>query len=107
MQETATTLRERPALEAVSSAWSACRRRSSLFLHQYAKPVGASTRYSKVGFLLPGHLVPAAFFNEGSSLPGTDRLQFLEPVLLVRGLGELGDADRRASRQERRFAHLL
>ena len=42
----------------------------SLFLDQNFKPVGACSAYSVASLFLLGHLIPAPFFNEFSSLPG-------------------------------------
>jgi hypothetical protein len=72
------------------------------FLHQGIEPVGAGPAHGGLGLLFAGHPVPAALFDHGGSFPGIRRLQFLEPLLVLRRLGELRDADRRAGRKDRR-----
>ncbi len=37
------------------------------------KPVCACSAYSGASLLFPGHFVPAAFFNKGTSIPGIYR----------------------------------
>ena len=75
--------------------------------HKNLKPVGARSAYSRVGFFLPGHSIPATFLDNGSSLPGACLLQCFESCLLVRLAHELSDTDRRPRRQDRRIAPIL
>src|SRR6266852_6711373 len=71
------------------------------FLHEKFKPVGACSGYSIASLFLPGHLVPAAFFNGFSSLPATYCLECFQFLFMVRLLHELGNADGRLTRQDR------
>jgi len=45
-----------------------------LFFHQHFKPVGTCAGDSIARLFFPGHFIPAPFFNEGTSLVGTDFL---------------------------------
>jgi len=49
--------------------------------------------------------IPAAFFNDFSSLPATYFPEFFKFLFMVRLLHKLGDADRRLTRQDRLFGH--
>src|SRR2546427_7568106 len=51
--------------------------------------------------------IPAAFFNDFSSLPATYFPEFFKFLFMVRLLHKLGDADRRLTRQDRLFGHRL
>src|SRR2546422_10892206 len=75
------------------------------FLDKKFEPIGACSGYSIASLFLPGHLIPATFFNDFSSLPATHCLEFFEFRFMVRLLHELGDADRRLTRQDRLFGH--
>src|SRR4029453_11455670 len=77
------------------------------FLEKKSKPVGACSGDRIASFFLPGHLIPATFFNHFSSLPATYGLDFFEFRFMVRLLHKLGDADRRLTRQNRLFGHRL
>src|SRR2546427_755442 len=78
-----------------------------LVLHENLKPVGACSAYRRVSFFLPRHSIPAAFLDNGSSLPGACLLQCLESRFMVRLTHELSDTDRRPRRQDRRIALVL
>ncbi len=80
--------------------------RSLSLFRKIFKPAGACLAYSRVSLLFPGHFVPAPFFNEGTSIIGTYRLEFCKFLFVVRILYELGDADRGPSRQDRLFGPL-
>jgi hypothetical protein len=41
------------------------------FFDKKFKPIGACSAHSIVSLFLPGHFIPAPFFNVFSSLPGT------------------------------------
>ncbi len=75
------------------------------FLHKKFKPIGACSGYSRASLFLPGHLIPATFFNDFSSLPATYFPEFFEFRFMVRLLHKLGDADRRLTRQDRLVGH--
>src|SRR5882672_6585934 len=77
------------------------------FLEKKFKPIGACSGDSVASLCLPGHLIPATFFNDFSSLPATYCLEFLEFRFMVRFLHKLGDADRRLTRQDRLLGHRL
>src|SRR3970040_1152189 len=82
-------------------------RQSSTGLDKSFKPRNTGTGYAPSSFFLPGHLVPAAFFNEFGSLVAFRSLKFLDFRLVVRAVHELGDADRSPARQDRLIVHLL
>jgi hypothetical protein len=42
----------------------------SSFFDKNFKPLGARSGYSRTSLFLPGHFIPAPFFDEFSSLPG-------------------------------------
>src|SRR5207302_1020635 len=77
------------------------------FLEKKCQPIGACSGDSIASFFLPGHPIPATFFNDFSSLPATYRLEFFEFRVRVRLLHKLGDADRRLTRQNCLFGHRL
>src|SRR2546426_1373461 len=77
------------------------------FLHKKLKPIGACSGYSIASLFLPGHPIPATFFNDFSSLPATYFPEFFKFLFTVRLLHKLGDADRRLTRQDRLFGHRL
>src|SRR5438128_12467358 len=77
------------------------------FLQKKFKPIGACSGHSIAGLVLPGHLVPATFFNGFSSLPATYFPEFFKFLFVVRLLHKLGDADGRLTRQDRLFGHRL
>src|SRR5229473_5492145 len=77
------------------------------FLHKKFKPIGASSGYRIVSLFLPGHLVPAPFFNGFSSLPTTYLLECFQFLVMIRLLHKLSDADRRLTRQDRLFGPRL
>src|SRR3990172_9098754 len=70
------------------------------FLDKKIKPIGACSGYSIASLFLPGHLIPATFFNDFSSLPGTYFRECFEFPLWFRLLQKLGDADRRLTRED-------
>jgi len=76
------------------------------FLEKKFKPIDACSGYSVASLCLPGHLIPATFFNDFSSLPATYCLEFFEFRFRVRLLHKLRDADRRLTRQDL-FGHRL
>src|SRR5207247_7441389 len=65
------------------------------------------SRHSITCLFLPGHLIPATFFNDVSSLPATYFPEFFKFLFMVRLLHKLGDADRRLTRQDRLSGHRL
>jgi hypothetical protein len=71
------------------------------FLEEKLKPIGACPGYSIASLFLPGHLIPAPFFDGFCSLPASQFREFFELRFVVRFLHELGDADRRLARQDR------
>src|SRR5256712_10995092 len=77
------------------------------FLDKKIKPIGACSRHSITSLFLPGHLIPATFFNDFSSLPATYFPEFFKFLFMVRVLHKLGDADRRLTGQDRLFGHRL
>src|SRR2546430_11173137 len=77
------------------------------FLEKNFKPIGACSGYSRASLCLPGHLIPATFFNDFSSLPATYFREFFKFLFMVRFLHKLGDADRRLTRQDRLFRDRL
>ena len=89
-----------------SATWTPGREGSSapgpprLFFHQHCKPVGAGAGDRRARPFFPGHFIPAPFFNEGAALVGTDFLEGLQLLLVVRVLHKLGNADRRPRRQD-------
>ena len=93
---------------AAATSWkSRCYRcEARLFRDERIESLGARARNGVDRLFFTGHPVPAALFDERGALPGICRLQFLEP-LIARGPGELGDADRRARRQQRRVGPFL
>src|SRR3989442_10011128 len=64
------------------------------FLDKKFKPIGACSGHSRASLFLPGHLIPATFFNDFSSLPATYFPEFFKFLFMVRVLHKLGDADR-------------
>ncbi len=54
------------------------------FLDKKIKPIGACSRHSITSLFLPGHLIPATFFNDFSSLPATYFPEFFKFLLMVR-----------------------
>src|SRR5437870_2917734 len=68
------------------------------FLEKKFKPIGACSGDRIASLCLSGHLIPATFFNDFSSLPATYRLEFFEFRVRVRLLHKLGDADRGLTR---------
>ena len=92
------------------SGRDADRKESSLpfsFLDQKIKPIGACSGYSIASLFLPGHPIPATFFNELSSLPAIYFPECFKFLFWVRLLHKLGDADRRLTRQNGLFGHRL
>src|SRR2546422_11212793 len=79
----------------------------SSFLEKNFKPIGACSGYSRASLCLPGHLIPATFFNDFSSLPATYFREFFKFLFMVRFFHKLGDADRRLTRQDRLFGDRL
>src|SRR3989449_254141 len=77
------------------------------FLQKKFKPIGACSGYSIASLFLPGHPIPATFFNDFSFLPATYFPEFFKFLFTVRLLHKLGDADRRLTRQDRLFGHRL
>jgi len=77
------------------------------FFEKKFKPIGACAGYKIASSFLAGHFIPAPFFNEFSSFPATCLLNFFKFFFVVRLLQKLGDADRRLTRQDRFFGHLL
>jgi hypothetical protein len=75
------------------------------FLDQKIEPIGACSGYRIASLFLPGHLIPATFFNDFRSLPGTDFPEFFQFRFVIRLLHKLGDADRRLARQDRLSGH--
>src|SRR6266481_10185707 len=71
------------------------------FLQKKFKPIGACSGYSITSLFLPGHLIPATFFNGFSSLPATYFLECFKFLFMVRLLHKLGDTDRRLTGQDR------
>src|SRR5437899_11393887 len=76
-------------------------------LEKKCKPIGACSGYSRASLFLPGHLIPATFFNDFSPLPATYFPEFFKFLFMLRLLHKLGDADRRLTRQDRLFGHRL
>jgi len=70
------------------------------FLHKKFKPIGACSGDSIASLFLPGHLTPATFFNDVSSLPATYFPEFFKFLFMVRLLHKLRDADRRLTRHD-------
>ena len=70
------------------------------FLDRKFKPIGACSGDSIASLCLPGHLIPATFFNDFSSLPATYVPEFFKFLFMVRLLHKLGDADRRLTRHD-------
>src|SRR5437016_13937981 len=79
----------------------------SHFLIKKSRPIGACSGYSIASLCLPGHRIPATFFNDFSSLPATYVPEFFKFLFMVRLLHKLRDADRRLTRQDRLFGHRL
>ena len=77
------------------------------FLHKKLKPIGACSGYTITSFFLPGHPIPATLFKGFSSLPAIYCLECFQFLFRVRLLHELGDADRRLTRQDRLFGPRL
>ncbi|CAB1065807.1 hypothetical protein D1BOALGB6SA_10606 [Olavius sp. associated proteobacterium Delta 1] len=77
------------------------------FFEKKFKPIGACAGYKIASSFLAGHFIPAPLFNEFSSFPATCLLNFFKFLFMVRLLHKLGDADRRLTRQDRLFGHLL
>src|ERR1700694_4961607 len=71
------------------------------FLDEKFEPIGTCSGDRRVGLFLPGHLVPAALLNEFAPRPATCVLEFLKFLFMIGLLHELGDADRRLTRQDR------
>src|SRR5207244_9613328 len=71
------------------------------FLEKKFKPIGACSGHRIASLFLPGHLIPATFFNGFSPLPATYLLECFQFLFMVRLLQKLGDADRRLTRQYR------
>src|SRR4029453_19217395 len=80
---------------------SDCPARSlTLLLDEKPEPFGACTGDLGVGLFLPGHLVPAALFDEFTPRPATYLPEFLELRFMIRLLHKLGDAERRLTRHD-------
>src|SRR4029453_9398031 len=72
----------------------------TLLLYEKPEPFGACTGDLGVGLFLPGHLVPAALFDEFTPRPATYLPEFLELRFMIMLLHKLGDADRRLTRHD-------
>jgi hypothetical protein len=79
----------------------------SSFFDKNFKPLGARLGYIRTSLFLPGHFIPAPFFNEFNSLPGIHCPQVLKFLFMVRFLHKLSDADRRLTGQDRLVGHLF
>ncbi len=54
------------------------------FFQKKFKPIGACSGYGIASLCLPGHLIPATFFNDFSSLPATYFPEFFKFLFMVR-----------------------
>src|SRR5216684_4396674 len=62
-------------------------RPSGRFLEKNFEPIGACSGYSRASLCLPGHLIPATFFNDFSSLPATYFLELFKFLFIPLSAG--------------------